>query len=112
MSITEVAVVIVAVASLAAVGLLAVAVVSIIRLLREVQTAAALPRIESVPVVVELGQSARRAGLELEPVEDDRPKRPVPRMTYVPFASPLIKVMALASGTGRAARAFRRERSR
>ncbi|MEQ1786039.1 MAG: hypothetical protein ABL966_03215 [Acidimicrobiales bacterium] len=110
MTLTELAVVVVAVASVAAVALLTVAVVAITRLLREVREVAATPRADAAPVVLELGASARRAGLELEPV-DVTPKR-VPRMTYVPFASPIIKVMAMASGTGRAARSFRRERGR
>jgi uncharacterized protein YoxC len=119
-SATELAALIVAIASVVAVVLLGVALVSITRTLREVRKAVQLLHAETVPVVTELGDTVRAANAELERVDDllgtaesiSGTVDSASRLAYLAFSNPMIKALALASGTSRAARSFRRQRSR
>ena len=118
MSATELAALIVAIASVVAVVLLAVALVSITKTLREVRTVVELLRTETVPVVVELADTVRTANVELERVDDllgtaesiTGTVDSASRLAYLAFSNPMIKALALASGTSRAAKSFRRQR--
>ena len=120
MSATELAALIVAIASVVAVVLLAVALVSIARTLKEVRLAVELLRTETVPVVLELGDTVRNANVELERVDAllgtaesiSGTVDSASRLAYLAFSNPVIKALALASGTSRAARSFRRNRER
>lgn len=120
MSATELASLIVAIASVVAVVLLAFGLVSIARTLKEVRLAVELLRTETVPVVVELGDTVRNANAELERVDAllgtaesiSGTVDSASRLAYLAFSNPVIKAIALASGTGRAARSFRRNRER
>jgi hypothetical protein len=119
-SATELAALIVAIASVVAVVLLGVALVSITRTLQEVRKAVQLLHSETVPVVAELGDTVRAANAELERVDDllgtaesiSGTVDSASRLAYLAFSNPMIKALALASGTSRAARSFRRQRSR
>ena len=120
MSATELAALIVAIASVVAVVLLAVTLVSIARTLKEVRLAVELLRTETVPVVLELGDTVRNANVELERVDAllgtaesiSGTVDSASRLAYLAFSNPVIKALALASGTSRAARSFRRNRER
>jgi hypothetical protein len=117
---TEIAAVIVAIASVAGVVLLAVALVSILRTLRSVRDSVESIRTETVPVMVELGETVRTANAELERVDDllgtaesiSGTVDSASRLAYLAFSNPVIKALALASGTSRAASRFRRSRAR
>lgn len=115
MTATELAAVIVAVCSVAAVVLLAVALVSLIRTLRALREVAALMRTEAVPVLDDLRDTTEAANYELERFDrlvttaesvtgtvDNASK-----LAYVAMANPVIKGMAFASGTAKAARRLR-----
>lgn len=120
MSATELAALIVAIASVVAVVLLAVALVSITKTLREVRRAVELLRTETMPVVLELGDTVRSANAELERVDGligtaesiSGTVDSASRLAYLAFSNPVIKGIAVASGTGRAARSLRRARSK
>jgi len=116
---TELAALIVAIASVVAVVLLAVALVSITRTLKAVREAAQLLRDETVPVMVELGDTVREASTEIERVNGLLGRAEAisgtvdsaSRLAYLAISNPVIKTMAAASGTGKAARRFRQNRA-
>jgi len=118
-SATELAALIVAIASVVAVVLLAVALVSITKTLRAVREATDLLRTETVPVMNELGQTARAANEEIARMGGvittaesiGGTVDSATRLAYLAFSNPIIKALAFASGTGRAASRFRRIRS-
>lgn len=117
---TELAALIVAIASVVAVVLLAVALVSINRTLKAVRDAAEALRNETVPAMQDLRHAVRVANAELDRVDDvlgtaesiGGTLDAATRLAYLTFSNPVIKVLALASGTGRTARAFRDVRTR
>jgi hypothetical protein len=120
MTATELAALIVAIASVVAVVLLAMALAAITKTLKEVRLAVALLRTEAVPVVAELGDTVRNANAEIVRVDSllgtaesiGGTVDSASRLAYLAFSNPVIKVLAVASGTTRAARAFRRKPSR
>jgi len=103
-----------------AVVLLFFGLVAITRTLKEVRSAVELLRTETLPVVIDLGDTVRAANDELERVGSllvtaesiSGTVDSASRLAYLAFSNPAIKAMALASGTSRAARAFRRTRAR
>lgn len=119
MSATELASLIVAIASVVAVVLLAVALTSITKTLRSVREAVELLRTETVPVMSELGDTVRSANAEIERLGGVLETAEsiggtvdsASRLAYLAFSNPVIKAMAVASGTSRAARRFRRIRN-
>lgn len=120
MTATELAALIVAIASVVAVVLLVLCLASITRTLKAVREAVDLMRAETVPVMAELGETVRAAGAELERVDVVIGRAQsitgtvdaASRLAYLALSNPVIKVIALASGTGRAASRFRSIRSR
>jgi len=116
---TELAALIVAIASVVAVVLLAVALVSITKTMRAVRDTVELLRTETVPVMAELGDTVRSANVEIERLGGvlgtaesiGGTVDSASRLAYLAFSNPVIKGLALASGTGRAAKRFRRIRS-
>ena len=110
MSATEVAVVGVAGASVIGVVVLAVLLARLDRTVRQVGESVQLLRFESLPVEArgELAGAAERPKLAKDPailVAKVARANPV-----LDVSDPVIKVLALASGTGRAASRFRRTR--
>lgn len=118
MTATELAAVIVAVCSVATVVLLAVALASLVRTLRALREVAALMRTETAPVLDELRSTTQAANEELERFDrlvttaesvtgtvDNASK-----LAYVAMANPVIKGVAFASGTAKAARRLRGRR--
>ena len=119
MSATELAALIVAIASVVAVVLLGVALVSITKTLRSVREAVELLRTETVPVMIELGETVRDANVEIERLGGVLSTAEsiggtvdsASRLAYLAFSNPVIKTVAFATGTGRAAARFRRARA-
>lgn len=117
MSSTDLAAVIVAICSVTAVVLLAVALVALTRTLRALRDVATLMRTESVPVLHDLHDTVLAANQELE--RFDRlvstaesvtgTVDSASRLAYLAMANPVIKGVAFASGTAKAARRLRRK---
>ena len=118
MTATELAAVIVTICSVAAVMLLAMGLVAIRRSLKDLRMAVDELRSETAPVVAEMSETVRAANYELNRVDDllgtaekvGGTVDSASRLAYLAFSNPVIKGLALASGTGRAARSFRRRR--
>lgn len=119
MTATELAALIVAIASVVAVVLLTLCLASIAKTLRAVRDAVELFRDETVPVMIDLGDTVRSANAELERVDGLLGKAEsiggtvdsASRLAYLAFSNPVIKTMAVASGTSRAARRLRNRRT-
>lgn len=117
MSATELAAVIVAISSVAAVVLLAVALVAMTRTLRALRQVATLMRTETVPVLEDLRDTVHAANDELK--RFDRlvttaesvtgTVDSASRLAYLAMANPVIKGVAFASGTAKAARRLRKK---
>ncbi len=114
----EVAAVIGAVAgALLAVGVL-FALSSLSRTLRSVRTAVEDLRRETVPLLGDLRATVEQANVELARVDGVLVRAEsigttvdsASRLAYLAFGNPVIKAMALAAGTTRAARRLRRRR--
>lgn len=112
----EVAAIVVAVSSVVAVLLLGVLVLRAVRTLDAVRYSVEELRRETLPVVSSLERTVSQANAELERVDDligsaqsvSSTVDSASRLAYLAFSNPLIKVVALASGTRRAAKALRR----
>ena len=115
---TELAALIVAIASVVSVVLLAVFLVSVTRTMRRVREGVDLLRAETVSAMTELGDTVRTANAELDRVDGilgtaesiSGTVDSASRLAYLAFSNPVIKVLAFATGTGRAARRLRRRR--
>jgi hypothetical protein len=118
-SASDLAAVIVAICSVAAVVLLTVAVVSVIRTLRALREVATLMRTETVPVLEDLRATTGAANHQLERLDElvttaesvTGTVDSASRLAYIAMANPVIKGVALASGTAKAARRLRHRRS-
>lgn len=119
MTATDLAALIVAVASVVAVVLLAVALVALTRTLRALREVAQLLRTETVPVLHDLRDTVDAANHEVERFDQlvttaesvTGTVDSASRLAYLALANPVIKGVAFASGTARAARRLRPRRS-
>lgn len=115
----EVAAVIAAVALVVAVVALLFALASLTRTLRSLRTTVDEFRREALPIMGELRTTVGTANAELVRVDNllttaesvGATVDSASRLAYLAFSNPVIKVLALATGTGRAARRLRRGRS-
>ncbi len=116
MSAGEVAAVVAAVAAvIIAVGVL-FALSSITRTLRVVRTTVEDLNRQAQPILADMRTAVEKANTELARVDEiiDRAESiggtvdSASRLAYLAFSNPVIKVLAVASGTGRAARRLRR----
>ena len=116
MSAGEVAAVIAAAAAVfLAVGVL-FALSSLTRTLRTVRVSVEELRRETMPLLVDMRATVDRANAELQRVDGVLERAEsigttvdsASRLAYLAFGNPVIKAMALAAGTTRAARRFRR----
>jgi hypothetical protein len=114
-SASDLAAVIVATCSVAAVVLLAVGVVALVRTLRALREVAGLLRTETVPVLDDLRDTVDAANAEIERLDRlvttaesvTGTVDSASRLAYIAMANPVIKGVAFASGTARAARRLR-----
>jgi uncharacterized protein YoxC len=118
MDASDAAAVVVAVASGIAVAVLVFAVFALNRTLKQLRGAVEDLRQETLPVVQEMRTTVGQANVELERVDSllgtaesiSTTVDSASRLAYLAFSNPVIKAIAFASGTGRAARRFRRRR--
>jgi uncharacterized protein YoxC len=118
MDTSDTAAVIVAVASGMAVVVLVVAMVSLTRTLKVLKQSIEEMRRETLPVVAEMRSAVSQATADLERVDTllgtaesiSTTVDSASRLAYLAFSNPVIKTIAFASGTGAAARRFRRRR--
>lgn len=118
MSATDLAAVIVAACSVAAVVLLAVGVAALLRTLAALRAVTHLLRTEAVPVLDDLRDVVDAAGSEVERFDQlvttaesvTGTVDSASRLAYLAMANPVIKGVAFASGTAKAARRLRRSR--
>jgi hypothetical protein len=118
MSASDLAAVIVATASVVAVVLLAVGVVALLRTLRALREVAQLLRTETVPVLDDLRDTVDAANSEIERLDHlvttaesvTGTVDSASRLAYIAMANPVIKGVAFASGTAKAARRLRGRR--
>jgi hypothetical protein len=116
-SASDLAAVIVAASSVAAVVLLAVALVALTRTLKALREVANLMRSETVPVLNDMRDTVKAANYELQ--RFDRlvttaesvtgTVDSASRLAYLAMANPVIKGVAFASGTAKAARRLRKK---
>jgi uncharacterized membrane protein YccC len=119
MDASDTAAVIVASASGVAVLVLIWAIVSLTRSMRLMRDAVEELRRESLPIVSELRVTVQQANNELERVDTllgtaesiSTTVDSASRLAYLAFSNPVIKALAFATGTGRAARRFRKSRA-
>ncbi|HZM32177.1 MAG TPA: hypothetical protein VFB77_16885 [Acidimicrobiales bacterium] len=119
MSAADLAAVIVATCSVAAVVLLAVATAAILRTLRALRDVAALLRTEAVPVLEDLRDTVDAANHEIVRLDNvvttaesvTGTVDSASRLAYIAMANPVIKGVAFASGTAKAARRLRGRKS-
>jgi uncharacterized membrane protein len=112
----EVAAIIAAIASVALVVLLAVLLVSVNRTLTEVLVSVEELRRQALPLIDDASRTVAAANGELVKVDQlvDSAQAisgtvdAVSHLFYLAFSNPIIKAMALATGTARAGRALRR----
>ncbi|CAN5600832.1 hypothetical protein BH20ACT2_BH20ACT2_21830 [soil metagenome] len=118
MDTNEVAAVVVAAASVLGVVVLVFALVTMVRTLNAMGAAVESIRAETLPVVRDLQSTVSKANGELERVDEllvnaesiSGTVDSASRLLYLAMSNPLIKVMAFATGTSRAARRLRRLR--
>ena len=109
------AVVIAAVVGLAVLGLL-VALVSAVRTLRSLRVAVDELREETVPLVRDMQTTVRQTNSELVRVDELLQRAEsisttvdsASHLAYLTFSNPVIKALAVAAGTSRAVKRFRR----
>jgi hypothetical protein len=114
-SATDLAAVIVAGCSVVAVVLLAVALVALVRTLRAMRDVATLLRTETVPVLDDLRTTVEMASDEIVRLDHlvstaesvTGTVDSASRLAYIAMANPVIKGVAFASGTAKAARRLR-----
>jgi hypothetical protein len=118
MDASDAAAVVVAVASALALAVLVYAIIAVNRTLAQLRSAIEDLRRETLPVVSEMRSTVLQANVELERVDNllgtaesiSSTVDSASRLAYLAFSNPVIKAIAFASGTGRAARRFRRRR--
>ena len=118
MTATELAAVIVTISSVVAAVVLVFGLIAVNRTLKELRLAVDELRTETAPVVAEMRDTVRAANYELDRVDDllgtaesiGGTVDSATRVAYLAFSDPVIKSLAVASGTGRAAKSFRRRR--
>jgi hypothetical protein len=114
-SATDLAAVIVAACSVVAVVLLAVALTALVRTLRALREVATVLRTETVPVLDDLRDTVEAANYEIIRLDGlvttaesvTGTVDSASRLAYIAMANPVIKGVAFASGTAKAARRLR-----
>ena len=112
MEVSDAAAVIVASATTFAVGLLLWAAIALIGAVRDLRGAVVQLREEALPVVAAMRRTVDEAGAELDRVDSllgaaesvSATVDSASRLAYSAFSSPVIKALAFANGTGKAAR--------
>ena len=118
MTATDLAAIVVTISSVVAAVVLVFGLIAVNRTLKELRLAVEELRSETGPVIAELRDTVQAANYELNRVDDllgtaetiGSTVDSATRVAHLAFSTPVIKSLAVASGTGRAARSFRRRR--
>ena len=118
MSASELAAIIVAIASIVGVVVLVFALVSLTRTLTTLRLSIEELRRETLPVIDEMQRTVTQANADLERLDAlldsatsvTNTVDSASQLAYLVFSNPVIKAVAFASGTARAAKALRRGR--
>lgn len=116
MSAGDLAAVIVAISSVALVVLLAVLLVHVTRTLAEVNVTVEELRRQALPLIDDASRTVASANAELAKVDElvdsansiSGTLDAASHLFYLVFSNPIIKALAIATGTAKASRAFRR----
>jgi hypothetical protein len=116
MSASDLAAIIVAVASVVGVAVLIFALVSLTKTLATMRMSIEELRRETLPVIDELQRTVTQANVDLERLDTlldsatsvTNTVDSASQLAYLAFSNPVIKAIAFATGTARAAKAFRR----
>ena len=116
MTATELAAIIAAISSVAIVVLLAVLLVAVTRTLAEVRVSVEEVRRQALPLLDDASRTVATANAELAKVDElvdsasaiSGPVDAASHLFYLAFSNPVIKAMALATGTAKAGRALRK----
>ena len=116
LSASDLAAIVVAIASIVAVVLLVFALVSLTKTLTTLRLSIEELRRETLPVIDELQRTVTQANTDLERLDGlldsaasvTNTVDSASQLAYLAFSNPVIKLLAFATGTSRAARAFRR----
>src|SRR3954451_3061458 len=116
MTASDLAAIIVAIASILGVVVLVIALVSLTRTMTTIRLSVEQMRRETLPVIDELQRTVVQANADLERLDTlldsatsvTNTVDSASQLAYLAFSNPIIKAIAFATGTGRAARAFRR----
>jgi len=118
MTATDLAAVVVTIASVVATVVLIFGLIALNRTLKQLRAAIDELRDETGPVIADLRETVYAANYELNRVDDllgtaesiGGTVDSATKVAHLAFSTPVIKSLALASGTGRAAKSFRRRR--
>jgi hypothetical protein len=116
MSASDLAAIIVAIASVVGVVVLVFALMSLTRTLATLRMSIEELRRETLPVIDELQRTVTQANTDLERLDTlldsatsvTNTVDSASQLAYLAFSNPVIKAIAFATGTARAAKAFRR----
>ena len=116
MSASDLAAIIVAVASIIGVAVLVFALVALTRTLATLRLSIEELRRETLPVIDELQRTVTQANTDLERLDGlldsatsvTNTVDSASQLAYLAFSNPIIKAIAFATGTAKAAKAFRR----
>jgi predicted PurR-regulated permease PerM len=116
MTASDLAAIIVAIASVLGVVVLVFALISLTRTLATLRMSIEELRRETLPVIDELQRTVTQANTDLERLDDlldsatsvSKTVDSASQLAYLAFSNPVIKAIAFASGTARAAKALRR----
>ena len=117
MSASDLAAIIVAIASVVGVVVLVFALLSLTRTLATLRMSIEELRRETLPVIDELQRTVTQANTDLERLDTlldsatsvTNTVDSASQLAYLAFSNPVIKAIAFATGTARAAKAFRRK---
>lgn len=117
MSASDLAAIIVAIASILGVVVLVFALLSLTKTLAAVRRSVEELRRETLPVIDELQRTVTQANTDLERLDTlldsatsvTNTVDSASHLAYLAFSNPIIKAIAFATGTARAARSFRRK---
>lgn len=118
MSASELAAIIVAIASIVGVAVLVLALLSLTKTLATLRLSIEELRRETLPVIDELNRTVTQANTDLERLDSlldsatsvTNTVDSASHLAYLAFSNPIIKAIAFATGTAKAAKAFRRGR--
>jgi hypothetical protein len=118
MSASELAAIIVAIASIVGVAVLVFALISLTKTLATLRLSIEELRRETLPVIDELNRTVTQANTDLERLDNlldsatsvTNTVDSASQLAYLAFSNPVIKAIAFATGTARAAKALRRGR--